>query len=64
MLADPSALIKRSPSEVALGAGVFNRLLDDVFHLVPILGVDTLDICVKVFLNLVEHVPFFAVGDE
>jgi hypothetical protein len=51
-------------SKSTLCASVLDRFLDDIFDLIPVLGIDTLDAAVEILLDLVEHVPLFPVGNE
>lgn len=43
---------------------VLDCLFDDLFDLIPVLGVNALDVAAEVLLDLAEHLPFSAAGDE
>jgi hypothetical protein len=49
---------------VRLGAWVLDRLLDDLLHLVPVVGVHSVNVASEVFLDLAEHIPLIPVRDE
>jgi hypothetical protein len=51
-------------NEVGLRTRVLECLLDEFFNFVPVVGLDTLNTAVEVLLNLAQHLPFLAVGDE
>lgn len=50
--------------EVGLRARIFECPFDEVLNLVPVVGLDALNAAVEVLLNLPQHLPFVAVGDE
>lgn len=50
--------------EVGLRARVFERPFDEILNLIPVVGLDALNAAVEVLLNLPQHLPFVAVGDE
>lgn len=54
----------RRLDKVCLGTHVLDRLLDRLLNLVPVAGVDALDVASEMLLNLVKHFPFPAAGDE
>lgn len=48
----------------SLRARILNSLLDDAFDLIPVAGVDALDLRVEVSLDGIEDFPFQSVRDE
>lgn len=51
-------------NEVGLRTRVLECFLDEFFNFVPVVGLDTLNTAVEVLLNLAQHLPFIAIGDE
>lgn len=50
--------------EGGLGAGALDGLFDDLLHLIPVVGVDTLNVASEMLLDLAQHLPLAAVGDK
>lgn len=51
-------------SEVGLGASILDRFLDNALHLIPVVGLNPLDLAVEMLLDLPQVQPFLAVGHK
>lgn len=54
----------RLVGKVGLSARVLDRLLDDVLHLIPVTGIDAINLALEVLLDLAQHLPLVAVRNK
>lgn len=47
--------------ELGLGARVFDGLLDGFFNLIPVPGINAVDLAKEMLLDLAQHIPLVGV---